>query len=337
MKTIIVGAGAIAYAHAKACKNNAVEILGVYDIREESAKKLADQYGASMLTSMEAFAELTEKADMVHLCTPPSKRLEYAEIAMKAGCHIVTEKPIAIQVADAQKLVDLADKYGVQLMVDYNHRFRRGFQRMLEIVHSGEIGDIIDVFVYRAGMLGGYGGTNKDTWRRVPGMACGMSIESLSHDIDMMIQLGGMIRDVKADIRGTLPEVPEFDNNVHASMNLESGAMALINASWSSHITGATRAVIGSKGTVYLEGDNLFDFTRIRVRSEQNPIERVEKINDTYNIETCPSYTSANRHFLDVIAGKAENTVSGAYALKTLRISHAILDSAKQQTTVSVE
>ena len=336
MKTVIVGAGAIAYAHARACKNLDIEVIGVFDIRPESAKKLADQCGAAPLSDMEAYAEAVKNADMVHLCTPPSLRLAYAEIAMKAGCHVITEKPMAIQVEDAKKMVAMAEQYGVQLMVDYNHRFRAGFQKLLEVVRSGKIGDIVDVFVYRAGMLGGNAGTKNDTWRRKPGMVCGMSIESLSHDIDMIIQLAGPVKSVKSDIRGTFTDVPEFDNNVHASFNMESGAMALINASWSSYMKGSIRAVVGTKGTVYLEGDDLFDFTRLRIKTDEMECEEVFKLNDTYELSTCPSYTNATRHFLDVMNGKAENTVSGAYALHTLEISHAILDAAKAQQSVAV-
>ena len=336
MKTVIVGAGAIAYAHARACKNLDIEVIGVFDIRPESAKKLADQCGAAPLSDMEAYAEAVKNADMVHLCTRPSLRLAYAEIAMKAGCHVITEKPMAIQVEDAKKMVAMAEQYGVQLMVDYNHRFRAGFQKLLEVVRSGKIGDIVDVFVYRAGMLGGNAGTKNDTWRRKPGMVCGMSIESLSHDIDMIIQLAGPVKSVKSDIRGTFTDVPEFDNNVHASFNMESGAMALINASWSSYMKGSIRAVVGTKGTVYLEGDDLFDFTRLRIKTDEMECEEVFKLNDTYELATCPSYTNATRHFLDVMNGKAENTVSGAYALHTLEISHAILDAAKAQQSVAV-
>lgn len=337
MKTVIVGAGAIAYAHARACKNTGIEVLGVFDIREESAKKLAAECGgAEVLSNMEAYKNAVKNADMVHLCTPPSLRLEYAEIAMQAGCHIITEKPMAIQVEDAEKMVQMAEQYGVQLMVDYNHRFRDGFQTLLDVVRSGKIGEIIDVFVYRAGMLGGNAGTKNDTWRRKPGLVCGMSIESLSHDIDMILQLAGNVKDVKSDIRGTFQDVPEFDNNVHVSMNMESGAMALINASWSSYIKGSTRGVIGTKGTVYLEGDDLFDFTRLRIKTADMEHEEVIKLNDTYNLATCPSYTNATKHFIDVMNGDAENTVSGAYALRTLKISHAILDSAKKQVPVTL-
>ena len=98
----------------------------------------------------------------------------------------------------------------------------------------------------------------------------------------------------------------------------------------------STRAVVGTKGTVYLEGDDLFDFTRLRIKTDEMECEEVFKLNDTYELATCPSYTNATRHFLDVMNGKAENTVSGAYALHTLEISHAILDAAKAQQSVAV-
>ena len=333
LSTIIVGAGAIAYAHAEALTKLGVTIRGVYDINPTSAHKLAAHYGTVAIPD---FAEQVKAVDMVHLCTPPAKRVEYATVAMTAGCHVLAEKPLAISIADAQTMVDLAQQHHVKLMVDYNHRFRVGFQQLLSIVRSGRIGKVVDVFIYRMGMLGGNVGTQNDTWRRTPNMVCGMTIESLSHDIDMVLQLAGPILDVKADIRGTFEDVPQFDNNAHVSFNLKSGGMALIHSSWSSHLNGSARGVIGTKGTVILEGEDLFDFTRIRIRTQEMQYEEMIKVNDTYNLLTCPSYYNANKHFIDSIVNNTESTLSGAYALGTLMISHAILESAKTQKVVTL-
>ncbi len=335
-KTIIVGAGAIAYAHAKALQQLDVGILGVYDVNPESAAKLAALYNSVPLQSVEEYQDKVADADMVHLCTPPGLRVGYAEPAMRAGCHIITEKPMAIKIEDAKLLVDMAEMYNVKIMVDFNHRFRTGFQKLLKLVRDGILGDVLDVFVHRIGMLGGNAGTKNDTWRRVPGMVCGMTIESLSHDIDMIIQLAGMVKDVKADIRGTIPGVPEFDNNAHVSLNLASGAMASIHSSWASHIKSGIRGVVGSKGTAILEGDDLFDFTRLRIKTEDMEYEEVICINDTYSLPTCSSYANATRHFLDSMSNGKESEASGAYALETLKISHAILEAAKTQQTVSL-
>jgi myo-inositol 2-dehydrogenase/D-chiro-inositol 1-dehydrogenase len=332
-KTAIVGAGAIAYCHAEALTKLGVAICGVIDVNQESARKLADKYNATAVSDL---AEIAKSLDMVHICTPPSFRINYAKVAMEAGCHVVMEKPMAITVADAEILVEMARVNGVKLMVDFNHRFRAGFQELLKVVKSGEIGDVVNVFVNRMGMLGGNAGTQNDTWRRKADTVCGMSIESLSHDIDMMYQLVGPVATVKADVRGTFADAPKFDNNANVLLGMQSGAMGIINASWSSYLKGSSRGVFGAKGTVILEGDDLFDFARLRIRTQDMPYERVVKLNDIYNFTTCPSYFNANKYFIECMEKGVDSTASGRHALETLKVSHAILEAARTQTTVTL-
>lgn len=332
-KTAIVGAGAIAYCHAEALTKLGVEIRGVVDVNPESARKLADKYGATPVSDL---AEIVKSLDMVHICTPPSFRIDYAKTAMEAGCHVVMEKPMAITLADAEILVEMARANGVKLMVDFNHRFRAGFQELLGVVKSGEVGDVVNVFVNRMGMLGGNAGTQNDTWRRKADTVCGMSIESLSHDIDMIYQLVGPVATVQADVRGTFADAPKFDNNANVLFGMRSGAMGIINASWSSYLKGSSRGVFGTKGTVVLEGDDLFDFTRLRIRTRDMPHERVVKLNDVYNFTTCPSYFNANKYFIECMEKGVDSTASGEHALETLKVSHAILEAARTRAAVTL-
>lgn len=332
-KTAIIGAGAIAYCHAEALTKMGVEICGVVDVNKESAKTLAAKYNTTVVDDL---ATIAQNLDMVHICTPPAYRIDYARTAMKAGCHVVMEKPMAISIADAETLVGLASANGVKLMIDFNHRFRSGFQELLKIVQSGEVGDVVNVFVNRMGMLGGNAGTQNDTWRRKADTVCGMSIESLSHDIDMIYQLAGPIASVKADVRGTFADAPKFDNNANVLFNMKNGAMGIINASWSSWLKGSSRGVFGTKGTVVLEGDDLFDFTRLRIRTQDMPYEKIIKLNDIYNFTTCPSYRNANRYFIECMDKEADSTASGQHALETLKVSHAILDSARTQSLITL-
>ena len=332
-KTAIIGAGAIAYCHAEALTQLGVEICGVIDVNRESAQKLATRYNTSVVDEL---STIVKNLDMVHICTPPSYRIDYARTAMKAGCHVVMEKPMAISIDDAETLVGLARSNGVKLMIDFNHRFRYGFHELLKVVRSGEVGDVVNVFINRMGMLGGNAGTQNDTWRRKADTVCGMSIESLSHDIDMIYQLAGPISSVKADVRGTLADAPKFDNYANVLFNMKNGAMGIINACWSSWLKGGSRGVFGTKGTVVLEGDDLFDFTRLRIRTQDMMHEKVVKLNDIYNFTTCPSYLNANRYFIDCIEKGEDSTASGKHALETLKVSHAILDSARTQSVITL-
>ena len=332
-KTAIVGAGAIAYCHAEALTQMGVEICGVVDVNRESAKKLAARYNSTVVDDL---STIVRNLDMVHICTTPAYRIDYARTAMQAGCNVVMEKPMAISIADAETLVGLARSNGVKLMIDFNPRFRAGFQELLKIVRSGEVGDVVNVFVNRMGMLGGNAGTQNDTWRRKADTVCGMSIESLSHDIDMICQLVGPIASVKADVRGTFADAPKFDNNANVLFNMKNGAMGIINASWSSWLKGSARGVFGTKGTVVLEGDDLFDFARLRLRTQDMPYEKVVKLNDIYNFTTCPSYLNANRYFIECMEKGEDSTASGPHALETLKVSHAILDSARTQSVITL-
>ena len=332
-RTAIIGAGAIAYCHAEALRRLGVDIAGVLDINRASAEKLAARYGAVVLDDLE---KAVESLDMVHICTPPSLRIDYARTAMAAGCHVLMEKPMAISVADGQSLVDMADRYGVRLMVDFNHRFRAGFQQLSDVVERGAIGNVVNVHIQRMGMLGGNAGTRNDTWRTRPETVCGMSIESLSHDIDMIVQLAGPIVGVQADVRRTLADVPQFDTDANVLLTLKNGAMGLICASWSSHLKGSTRGVVGSKGSVVLEGDDLFDFARLRLRTHGQPHEQVTRLDDHYEFATCPSYFNVNSHFLECVKQGKESSASGRRALETLEVSHAILEAAQTHTVVTV-
>lgn len=330
-KTALIGAGAIAYCHARALKQLDVEICGVIDVNPDNARKLADACGARVVSHL---SEIAGELDMVHLCTPPSFRIDYARTAMQAGCHVFMEKPMAITPADGQILVDMAEANGVRLMVDFNHRFRAGFQELLRIVQSGEIGEVVNVFIHRMGMLGGNAGTQHDTWRRKAGTVCGMSIESLSHDIDMIWQLLGPVASVRADVRGTFADAQAFDNNVNALLSMRNGAMGVLHASWSSHLKMSARGVVGTRGTVILEGDDLFDFNRLRLRTADMPREHLIRLDDVYHFTSCPSYLNANRYFLECLDKGADGSASGRHALETLKVSHAILESARTQTTV---
>ncbi len=333
MKTIIIGAGAISYCHANALKDLGIEIYGVFDVDSSKSEQFADSQKCKKISHI---ADEIHHVDMVHICTPPSFRKEYAEVAANAGCHIMMEKPMSITVEDGQFLKDLAQQYNVKFMVDFNHRFRTGFQKLLDIVRSGELGDVFNVFVHRIGMLGGNAGTQHDTWRKNAKTVCGMSIESLSHDIDMIHQLAGPINSVKADTLGTIPGVPRFDNNANVLFELNNDAMGLIHSSWASHLKGSMRGVIGSKGSAILEGGDLFDFTRLRIKTEKMPYEQKIMINDVYNFASCPSYYRANKHFIDCINNHIETDASADYALSTLKVSHAILDSAEQKKSITL-
>jgi len=261
LRVAIVGAGGIARRHVEAVDQiDFARVVAVVDIDAAKAERLAGQAGAKSYTALE---ECVADVDVVHVLTPPSKRRAIVDIAAQAGRHIICEKPLAISLEDGEAIVTAAEAAGVKLMVAFNHRFRRGYSMVKDAVDSGDLGDIITVWSRRMGrgIPSGY------NWRTDPNLMCGMSVESLSHDIDLIRWIGGEIVDVRATIQASNPDLPGFDDNAHVVMRLANGGSAFIHASWSSYLGSNSRGVVGTNGAAEVTGPGLWDSAEYRWRT----------------------------------------------------------------------
>lgn len=119
-----------------------VEIVAVADIIEERAKKAAERFGAP-----HAFADYKEllkldELDAVTVCTPNYMHAPITIDALKAGKHVLCEKPLAINPEQAAAMVDAAKAAGKILMVGVNNRFRDESQKLKRMIQAGELGEI---------------------------------------------------------------------------------------------------------------------------------------------------------------------------------------------------
>lgn len=332
LKTAIIGAGAIATSHIEALnKLGNVKIMGVFDINRENAQVIAAKCNSK---AVERFEDILDKVDIIHVLTPPSTHKDYVIKAAQSQVHVLVEKPIATNESDALAMIQAAKENGVRLLVGFSHRYRMGYKRLADLVHTGTLGNIINCFIYRLGVGTGFPGYKTGhNWRKDPKLVCGMTIESLSHDIDMLRGLAGEIATVRATTLGTMQELPQFDNNASVSLSFTKGAIGVLHASWMSHLGLRMIGVIGSKGSAFLEGDNLWEFQSLRMKTADMEYETVQKINDHYdNI----AYVEENRHFVDCVLNGKEPFTNGYDGLAALKISHAILKSHEENIIVNL-
>ena len=330
LSTAIIGAGGIARKHVEALlRIPDVRVACVLDPNNDNARAVAAMCGAEVSGDI---GDVLDRVQMIHLLSPPSKRVEYAQPALRAGKHVFCEKPLAASAADGAKLAGLAKKNGAIFMTAFNMRFRPGYLALQKDVLSGRLGEVVSAWSHRIGPGTGFNAPMGDSWRTEPGLICGMTIESLSHDIDMLHGLGLEIGGVAAWVKDNRPDLPGFDNNAQLLIRLKNGGSAVINASWSSHLPMSSRGVVGAKGTAVLAGNGFFDF--MTYRRVTNDGEDMIEINDPFDGE---SYYAENLHFIECVkTGKAPivNEDSGALALK---VSLAALKSAKSGNFVPVE
>jgi myo-inositol 2-dehydrogenase/D-chiro-inositol 1-dehydrogenase len=323
---VMVGAGGIAKTHSSSLMRIATaNIVGVVDPNEERAQTLASAVGASTYKNLE---DCVERADVVYILTPPSTHRELALKAINAGKHVVCEKPISISLDDAEAMVQAAKQANVKLMIAFNNRFRKGFRRLREMANAGTLGKLVNMWSQRIGpgIPQGY------NWRTDPQLMCGMSIESLSHDIDLIRWIAGEIVDVRANIVVSNPDIEGFDDNAHVVLTLSNGGTAVIHASWSSHLGMNARGVIGTLGTAVVDGPGLWAGKHFRWQTCEMEHEHIEVIDDSYATSDC--YEMESRHFINCIANDLPPTITGVDGLEALKVSHAILDSHHKKEVI---
>jgi len=134
LKGCVIGLGAMGSNHVRVLhelqEEGKTKLVGVADIRENLAREFAEKYGVDWFTDYEML--LDEKPDFVIVAVPTKLHRKVAEDAVKRGCHILVEKPIAHTISEARKIVEIAKKGGAQLMVGHIERFNPVVQEIKE-------------------------------------------------------------------------------------------------------------------------------------------------------------------------------------------------------------
>ena len=146
LKVAVIGCGGIANSkHLPSLKQvKDIELVAFCDIIIERAEKAAATYGIEGARAYADYKELLEKEkpDVVHVCTPNRSHSFIAIAAMEAGCHVLCEKPMAINESEAKKMLECAQRTGKTLSIGYQSRYRADSQYMKAECEKGTFGEI---------------------------------------------------------------------------------------------------------------------------------------------------------------------------------------------------
>ena len=146
LKVAVIGCGGIANGkHLPSLKQvPGIELIAFCDIIVERAEKAAKEYGIEGARVYEDYKELlaNEKPDVVHVCTPNRSHSFISIAAMEAGCHVMCEKPMAINEEEAKKMLECAQRTGKTLSIGYQSRYRADSQYMKAECEKGTFGEI---------------------------------------------------------------------------------------------------------------------------------------------------------------------------------------------------
>jgi predicted dehydrogenase len=331
----IIGAGAVAKSHLLALREmEDVRVVAICDPLIERARTLSDPLGAEAFDNHQA---VIDRAEAIWICTPPAVRREPVVDAAGAGRALVMDKPLATTLDDGRAITEAVDRAGVIAVVNFSQRFTWQARRMRDLVTSGELGDVLSIWSHSI-----LPDPSHESWRHDPRFACGFTIESLSHNIDLFRWIVGPITAVSGRVSRSLPDLPDFDNTMAALVQFQNGAAGVLHASWASTIQSGHSGIIGSRGTV-VSGSGGLRLRTQRMESEQ----MLKPDNELPPLPASPphphpgsltwDFRAADRNYVDCIrsGGRPESTVRDGLA--ALEVSLAIVQSSDESRIVPVE
>jgi predicted dehydrogenase len=228
----IFGFGNISPFHIKSIEElDNCELIAVQSSSAEKRELIKSKYKVIACESTEEIMGL-DQIQLIIICTPSGFHLEPAMAAMKAGKHVVIEKPLEVTTARCREMIQMSKEQNVSLSCIFQNRYALDFQKVKDAVDSGQLGKILlgRVSVNWKRDQAYYDAT---TWRgTIKGDGGAVLINQAIHSIDLLIHLMGQVKAVSGNIT-TLTHDIEGEDVATATIEFESGALATIEASTS--------------------------------------------------------------------------------------------------------
>ncbi len=316
----IIGCGQIAKYHLDAMRHiEDLKPVATVDIVEERAKRYAEMYGAEKHYT--SYVEAIEEADIdaVIICLPHNLHFEVAIKAAEKNKHIMVEKPLAISLEEAERMVKAAEGRNLILMVEQTLRFRRCNRKVKELIEKGVIGEPRNIIRRRFR----YSKKAPISWADKPEVTGGFLLFGIgSHEVDVTLwHLNQRARKVYA--QGTInnPYWRDYDE-ISIQMELSNNAIATVILSLNSQHTFWDSTIIGTEGTITVR-----EAVDVKVGEQiiQTPLSREEGIE------------AALREFASAMRNRREPESSGRDVLRTMWTLEAARLSLKEGKVIGTE
>ena len=299
----VIGTGFWGRNHARVFKElEETELLAVCDINAERAKNVAKQFGVRAYTSM---GKLLKRKDVeaVSNCVWSLNLAKETLKALKAGKHVLVEKPMAANVKQAEKLLETAEEEGLHLSVGFLMRFIPGIQHMKNAIEDKTIGNLVCATAKRV-----------SEWPERIGDV-GVVKDIAIHDIDIIRYLFGEEPIAVYAKTGSMKH-KKFEDYAQIMLTFEGGKSAFIESNWLTPYKTRTLVVTGSKAIMKLD----YITQELTIEDAKKTIQPRYPWQEPLKLEL--------QHFANCILKKKKPLITGTDGLKALQIAEAALKSS---------
>lgn len=342
VKVGIIGCGKIAQVRhiPEYVSNPDVCLYGLFDINMERAAELAEKYGCKAYASYEDLLADPE-IDAVSVCVANNAHAEISIAAMKAGKHVLCEKPMAVTLEECEEMVKTAKETGKYLMIGQNQRLAKAHRKAKQLIAEGAIGKVL---TFRT--IFGHGGP--ETWSVDPGKntwffdkskaAMGAMADLGIHKTDLIQYITGQkVVETKAvlttlDKRYGNGELIGVDDNAICIYTLEGGAIGTMTASWTYYAAEDNTTVIyGTKGMIRLYDDPVYSVQLFNANGEKVMYE-IDQIQTNDN----QTKSGIIDLFVESLVENKEPEISGESVLSAMRAVFGSIESSETGKAVRV-
>lgn len=325
----LIGCGRVAPRHAQSLiQLPETQLVSVADIREDRARRFSAEYGAQAYTDYHDMLARPD-IDAVTVCVPSGLHAQVAIDVLQAGKHVLVEKPIALNLADADRMIATAREAGLRLGVVLQNRYNSPVQQVRTLIDQGLLGKLylgsVCVRWYRPQSY------YEDGWHGTLSMDGGALMNQSIHHLDALQWFMGPVASVYA-YTATLAHTMESEDVGVAVVRFRSGALATVEGStltWPQNLEGSV-ALFGKRGSVKIGGTALSRITLWKVDGE---LEREAEILTGQRVDPPTVYGYSHREvihdFARALLDGREPSTPGPEARKSLALVLAIYESAR--------
>ncbi len=246
------------------CELEEFEPVAVWSRRPDRARELADEAGVALGTSDLEELLSAPGLEAVHVASPVTLHAEVSIAAARRGLHVLCEKPLATDLAEARRIAAAVEEAGAILAVNYGRRLQVARERLIERVRE-VVGRPRMVSVSLVYSDHAEPGSRPFTWVQDAEMGGGRLQGYGVHDIDLLLEAFGDVEAVAVATEVGVPERADAQGDVHAVtaedaytilMRFAGGGLAVVSlVATARHKRGDVIEVYGSDGTVKLDAD----------------------------------------------------------------------------------
>lgn len=325
-KFAIVGCGVIADIHANAIREiEEAELIAVCELDESKGQQFADKHGGKLYTQLELMLQNPD-IDVVCICTPSGFHAEQSILTARAGKHVLVEKPMAILLEDAHRIIRECKEQGVYLGTILPRRMGPAVQFVKKFIADGGLGklSLCDAYVkiYRSQQYYDSAGW-RGTWEIDGG---GAMMNQGIHTVDLLQWLVGPVQSLYGRASALL-RIIEVEDTAVSLLSFQNGAMGVLEMTTTVYPDLGQRLEIhGEKGSIIIKEDDIELLKVEGVDVEVPSFEPFRVIPDGHRIQI--------RDMALAVQKKRAPIVTGEEGIHALEIILGTYESSKRQSEV---